>query len=167
MPLVLVPQEAAACSWTLVVCSKWRHACPSIDGTCVLMELNVDILTASEDENAAFVETMNLDGETNLRSRRCTGALQFKQRARACGPSNLISNSMQAANASDCWSHRLFDLSMTLLRGTVLRNTEWVIGIVLFTGDSKIVMNFLEGRRASVARFERQMNPMVYVPSAF
>jgi len=33
--LVSVPQEAAACSWTLVICSKWRHVRPLIDVTCI------------------------------------------------------------------------------------------------------------------------------------
>jgi phospholipid-translocating ATPase len=52
---------------------------------------------------------------------------------------------------------------MTLLRGTVLRNTDWVIGIVLFTGsDSKIMMNF-GGTPSKRSKVERQMNPMVYV----
>ena len=57
------------------------------------------------------------------------------------------------------------DTNMVLLRGTVLRNTQWVIGVVLFTGeDTKIVLN--SGATPSKrSRVERQMNPQVYVIS--
>jgi phospholipid-translocating ATPase len=53
------------------------------------------------------------------------------------------------------------DIQETLLRGTVLRHTGWVIGIVLFTGeDTKIVINsgITPSKRS---RVERRMNPQV------
>ena len=53
------------------------------------------------------------------------------------------------------------DIQMMLLRGTVLRNTQWAIGLVLYTGeDTKIVMNSGDtpSKRSKV---ERQMNPQV------
>lgn len=53
------------------------------------------------------------------------------------------------------------NLNTVLLRGTVLRNTEWVIGVVVFTGiDTKIVMNS-GGTPSKRSRVERMMNPMV------
>jgi phospholipid-translocating ATPase len=55
-------------------------------------------------------------------------------------------------------------LEMALLRGTVLRNTAWVTGVVLFTGeDTKIVLNS-GGTPSKRSKVERQMNPQVYVP---
>jgi phospholipid-translocating ATPase len=57
------------------------------------------------------------------------------------------------------------ELQNTLLRGTVLRNTGWVIGVVLFTGeDTKIVLNS-GGTPSKRSKVERQMNPQVYVKS--
>ncbi|RDB22221.1 putative phospholipid-transporting ATPase C24B11.12c [Hypsizygus marmoreus] len=54
------------------------------------------------------------------------------------------------------------DMSMMLLRGTVLRNTRWVIGIVLYTGlDTKIVMNS-GGTPSKRSKVEAQMNPQVF-----
>ena len=135
------------------------------------------ICTTSEDENVAFVETMNLDGETNLKSRRGVPALSNLNSAQECADSQS-SFRIQCerpdtdmyrlnANVTIAGSTSPIDLSMALLRGTVLRNTEWVIGIVLFTGlDSKIVMNS-GGTPSKRSKVERQMNPMVYVPSAF
>ena len=56
------------------------------------------------------------------------------------------------------------DIQMVLLRGTVLRNTDWVIGLVLFTGvDTKIVLNS-GGTPSKRSKVERQINPQVYVP---
>jgi phospholipid-translocating ATPase len=50
-----------------------------------------------------------------------------------------------------------------LLRGCVLKNTEWVIGLVVFTGtETKLAMN--SGRTPSKrSRIEKRMNPQVYV----
>lgn len=53
------------------------------------------------------------------------------------------------------------NLETCLLRGCVLRNTAWVIGVVIFTGaDSKIVMNS-GGTPSKRSKVERQMNPQV------
>ena len=52
-------------------------------------------------------------------------------------------------------------INSILLRGCVLRNTEWVIGIVVGTGyDTKIIKN--SGKTPSKqSRIDKQMNPMV------
>ncbi|KAJ6490741.1 hypothetical protein C8R47DRAFT_1123410 [Mycena vitilis] len=135
--------------------------------------LPADILicATSEDEHVAFVETKNLDGETNLKSRHAVPALTHLRDAAACAaPENAFrvdlerpDNNMYRLNGAvfvgDTTSP--VDLSMTLLRGTVLRNTRWVIGVVLFTGeDTKIVLNS-GGTPSKRSKVERGMNPQV------
>ncbi|KAH9484538.1 Putative phospholipid-transporting ATPase C24B11.12c [Psilocybe cubensis] len=131
------------------------------------------ICSTSEDESVAFVETKNLDGETNLKSRRGVPALNHLNNARACADGR---NSFRIqCERPDTDMYRLngnvtigndtspVDLSTTLLRGTVLKNTAWAIGVVLFTGlDSKIVMNS-GGTPSKRSKVERQMNPQVIV----
>jgi phospholipid-translocating ATPase len=137
--------------------------------------LPADILicATSEDENVAFVETKNLDGETNLKSRNAVPALTQLRTAMDCA--NKVNRFEIDLDRPDTNMYKLngtirandekypVDLQMTLLRGTVLRNTGWVIGIVLFTGqDTKIVMNS-GGTPSKRSKVERQMNPQVYV----
>ena len=53
------------------------------------------------------------------------------------------------------------DLQTVLLRGTVLKNTKWVIGVVMFTGnDTKLILN-AGGTPSKRSKVERQMNPQV------
>ena len=135
--------------------------------------LPADILicATSEDDNVAFVETKNLDGETNLKSRNALQALTHIRSAADCA-------NRRNAFALDCDrpDTNMFklnatlrigkdavpvDMQMTLLRGTVLRNTDWVIGVVLYTGeDTKIVLNS-GGTPSKRSKVERQMNPQV------
>ena len=132
------------------------------------------ICSTSEDENVAFVETKNLDGETNLKSRNACPSLVHLNSARACAAkenafhvecdrpdTNLYK--LNAAVITSDGTRTSVDTNMVFLRGTMLRNTRWAIGVVLFTGeDSKIVMN--SGATPSKrSRVERQMNPQVYV----
>ncbi|KAJ7080403.1 hypothetical protein B0H15DRAFT_1025227 [Mycena belliarum] len=135
--------------------------------------LPADILicATSEDEQQAFVETKNLDGETNLKSRHAVPALAHLRDAAACAaPKNAFRVDCERPDTN---MYRLngavfvgdtpapVDLSMTLLRGTVLRNTRWVIGLVLFTGeDTKIVLNS-GGTPSKRSKVEREMNPQV------
>lgn len=129
------------------------------------------ICATSEDENVAFVETKNLDGETNLKSRHAVQALTHMTNAQECVDNN--ENFRINCDRPDTDMYRLnanvtfrgetspIDLSMTLLRGTVLRNTKWAIGVVLFTGlDTKIVMNS-GGTPSKRSKVERQMDPQV------
>lgn len=129
------------------------------------------ICSTSEEEDVAFVETKNLDGETNLKSRHAVPTLVQLQTTTDCvdAPPFRINcdrpdTDMYRLNANVelDGEKTAVDISMSLLRGTVLRNTRWVIGVVLFTGlDTKIVLN--SGNTPSKrSRVERQMNPQVY-----
>ncbi|KAF5358414.1 hypothetical protein D9756_001292 [Leucocoprinus leucothites] len=130
------------------------------------------ICATSEEEDVAFVETKNLDGETNLKSRHAVPSLTHLNNARACTDpqNNFLVNcerpdtDMYRVNANVAYNGHTspVDLSMTLLRGTVLRNTRWVIGVVLFTGmDTKIIMNS-GGTPSKRSKMERQMNLQVF-----
>ncbi|TFK36370.1 phospholipid-translocating ATPase [Crucibulum laeve] len=131
------------------------------------------ICATSEDDNVAFVETKNLDGETNLKSRHAVPSLTHLRTAKECAdPQNSFrvkcdrpDTDMYRLNANVTGEGQTspVDLSMTLLRGTVLRNTGWAIGVVLFTGeDTKIVMNS-GGTPSKRSKVERQMNPQVFI----
>ncbi|KAF8969603.1 hypothetical protein BDZ97DRAFT_1794193 [Flammula alnicola] len=137
--------------------------------------LPADILicATSEDENVAFVETKNLDGETNLKSRNAVPALTHLRNAAECAsPHNAFrlegdrpDVNMYKLNAAVKVGKETFpvDMQMMLLRGTVLRNTGWVVGVVLYTGeDTRIVMNS-GGTPSKRSKVERQMNPQVFV----
>ena len=131
------------------------------------------ICSTSEDANVAFVETKNLDGETNLKSRSAVPALTHIRTPEDCvNPENKFNvdcdrpdMNMYRINAavSVAGMKSSVDLVNVLLRGTILRNTKWVVGVVLFTGvDTKIVLNggLTPSKRTKI---ERQMNGQVYV----
>ena len=129
------------------------------------------ICATSEDDNVAFVETKNLDGETNLKSRNAVQELSYLRTARACadksdviridcGAPDVNMYKLNAAVVTSDGTHPI-DLQTVLLRGTVLRNTRWVIGLVLFTGaDTKITLNS-GGTPSKRSKVEKQMNPQV------
>ncbi|TCD68462.1 hypothetical protein EIP91_010748 [Steccherinum ochraceum] len=135
---------------------------------------DVMICATSEEENVAFVETKSLDGETNLKSRSAVPQLtHFRYAAECANPRNDFRvdcdrpdtnlyklNAALVLGEDDKYP---IDIQNMLLRGTVLRNTGWVIGVVLFTGqDTKIVMN--SGNTPSKrSKVERQMNPQVFI----
>jgi phospholipid-translocating ATPase len=132
------------------------------------------ICSTSDDENVAFVETKNLDGETNLKSRNAVPSLTHLRTAADCANKQNAfrvecdrpTENMYKLQATLAAGERFpVDIQMVLLRGTVLRNTDWVIGIVLYTGaDTKIVLNS-GGTPSKRSKVERQMNPQVCVSS--
>lgn len=125
-----------------------------------------------------YLETKNLDGETNLKVRQAVPELTHIRSAKAASKARFLIKSeapdvnMFKYNAAVELHDGQVDqegkpltspvnLNTVLLRGCVLRNTEWVIGVVVFTGiDTKIVMNS-GGTPSKRSRVERLMNPMV------
>uniref|UniRef100_A0A8C4JR25 Phospholipid-transporting ATPase n=1 Tax=Dromaius novaehollandiae TaxID=8790 RepID=A0A8C4JR25_DRONO len=92
--------------------------------------------TKLEPQAMCYIETANLDGETNLKIRQglCqTASLQSREelmkvsgRIECEGPNRPVS----------------VGPDQILLRGAQLRNTQWVLGIVVYTGhDTKLMQN--------------------------
>jgi phospholipid-translocating ATPase len=140
--------------------------------------LDCVVCATSEEENVCYVETKNLDGETNLKSRsaipelthlRTSSLIADAKFSIDCESADVNMFTYNAAvilhdgrKGKDGGDLRCaVTLNTVLLRGTVVRNTDWVIGVVVMTGrDTKIVLNS-GGTPSKRSKVERQMNPMV------
>lgn len=110
------------------------------------------ILSTSEPEGLAYVETSSLDGETNLKIRKtCSAAYRSFDERRPQDfsatithelPNNRLDSfegniAVRGANAPAA----LFSESI-VLRGAALRNTQYLFGVVIFTGmETKLMKN--------------------------
>ncbi|ODO02976.1 hypothetical protein I350_05819 [Cryptococcus amylolentus CBS 6273] len=140
---------------------------------------DIIICATSEEEDVAFIETKNLDGETNLKSRNAVPGLSQYNTVEACLHAHLRidldapENNMFRLNGAivnldefdDQEEHPIYPVTLetTLLRGCVLKNTAWVIGIVAYTGrETKIIQN-AGATPSKRSKVERQMNPQVII----
>ncbi|EHK97677.1 putative Phospholipid-transporting ATPase DNF1 [Glarea lozoyensis 74030] len=117
---------------------------------------DVVILSTSDPDGACYVETKNLDGETNLKVRHALRSGRKIKHARDCEKTEFSieseppqANLYQYSAAARWRQHETkeemvepISINNLLLRGCNLRNTEWILGVVVFTGfDTKIMMN--------------------------
>lgn len=123
---------------------------------------DIVVLSTSDSDGACYVETKNLDGETNLKVRHALRCGQTIRSAFDCEAASFwIESEGPAANLYTYsgvakWYERdptapqaeaeekaePISIENLLLRGCNLKNTDWVIGVVVFTGsESKIMMN--------------------------
>ncbi|GJC82899.1 phospholipid-transporting ATPase DNF1 [Colletotrichum liriopes] len=134
---------------------------------------DVIVLSTSDPDGACYVETKNLDGETNLKVRQALRCGRSLKHARDCERAQFWIESeppqpnLYKYNGAIRW-YQSFDDEMDpelmtepitidnmLLRGCNLRNTEWALGVVAFTGhDTKIMINsgITPSKRARIAR---------------
>ncbi|XP_025986048.1 phospholipid-transporting ATPase ID isoform X3 [Solenopsis invicta] len=112
---------------------------------------DVLLLTTSEPNGLCYIETAELDGETNLKCRQClpeTAEMmdnheligQFDGEIVCETPNNLL-NKFDGALT---WKGKKYalDNDKIILRGCVLRNTQWCYGMVIFAGkDTKLMQN--------------------------
>ena len=111
-----------------------------------------------------YVETKNLDGETNLKHKQASKSITKHCDAIIDG-SKLCQITCEKENesiytfqgllsfvdregrylppaAGEREQEIVLDADQLMLRGSSLRNTEWVIGIAVYCGhDSKVMMN--------------------------
>ncbi|KAG5272458.1 hypothetical protein AALO_G00165790 [Alosa alosa] len=109
------------------------------------------LLSSSEPLNLVYIETAELDGETNLKVKQAltvTGELgddiqklaAFKGEV-CCEPPNNRLDKFQG-NLTVKGETLSLDNDKILLRGCTLRNTEWCFGLVVFGGpDTKLMQN--------------------------
>uniref|UniRef100_A0AAR2M3R0 Phospholipid-transporting ATPase n=1 Tax=Pygocentrus nattereri TaxID=42514 RepID=A0AAR2M3R0_PYGNA len=122
------------------------------------------IVSSSEPQAMCYTETSNLDGETNLKIRQglsLTAAVQSVEELMALsgrleceGPNRHLYDFTGTLRLDN---HNPVPLGpdQVLLRGAQIRNTQWVVGIVVYTGhDSKLMQNSTKAplKRSNVER---------------
>uniref|UniRef100_A0A4W5KH11 Phospholipid-transporting ATPase n=1 Tax=Hucho hucho TaxID=62062 RepID=A0A4W5KH11_9TELE len=109
------------------------------------------ILSSSEPQGMCYIETSNLDGETNLKIRQ---GLQITSEIKDIDSLMRLSGRMECESPNrhlyefvgnirlDGHSTVPLGPDQILLRGAQLRNTQWVHGVVVYTGhDTKLMQN--------------------------
>lgn len=116
---------------------------------------DVVVLSTSDPDGLCYLETKNLDGETNLKVRkalRVTASLSSEEdieKASFVIDSEPPHQNLYLYNAvlryTDAQGEPHSEgvtINELLLRGCSVRNTAWIIGLVVFTGpDTKIYLN--------------------------
>ncbi|CAD6185628.1 unnamed protein product [Caenorhabditis auriculariae] len=108
------------------------------------------IISSSEQQGVAYIETSNLDGETNLKIKQAleltanvtsSEELSRFQGEIECEPPSRHVNEFNG-NLKFGEETRHFGIDQLLLRGARLKNTSWIFGAVIYTGhDAKLLMN--------------------------
>nr|XP_026696288.1 phospholipid-transporting ATPase IA isoform X4 [Ciona intestinalis] len=109
------------------------------------------LLSSSEPQAMCYIETANLDGETNLKIRQGIPAtseiqssedlLQLHGMIECESPNRHLYSFNGSIKLNE---DRLLPLGpdQILLRGAMLRNTKWIFGVVVYTGhESKLMKN--------------------------
>lgn len=140
---------------------------------------DIVVLATSNEDRSAYIDTCNLDGETNLKNRQshhCTNEATDFLNLHAkieCDPPNKQLTvfhgniEIEAYGDADSSSENLsqtvgkkfsLDNKQVILRGSSLRNTEWIIGVIIYTGkESKIMLNS-SSARTKHSYLERGLN---------
>ncbi|KAL1626826.1 phospholipid transporting ATPase [Neofusicoccum ribis] len=136
---------------------------------------DIVVLATSDPDGACYVETKNLDGETNLKVRQALHAGRKIVHARHCEKAEFCIQSepphanLYAYSGVLRWNERdpqdphgagsdmaePISINNLLLRGCSIRNTEWVLGVVMFTGEeTKIMLNsgITPSKRAKISK---------------
>ncbi|XP_065094406.1 phospholipid-transporting ATPase ID isoform X2 [Ochlerotatus camptorhynchus] len=109
------------------------------------------LLSSSEPNGLCFIETAELDGETNLKCKQClveTAVMSEQEDLLwkfngeiVCEPPNNLLNKFEGTLT---WKNQRYalDNDKILLRGCIIRNTQWCYGVVIFAGkDTKLMQN--------------------------
>ena len=162
---------------------RWRHVRV---GDIIRVESNeffpadLVLISSSEPEGLCYVETANLDGETNLKIKQAS-----PDTARLTSPTPV--SSLRGHMASEHPNNSLYTFDATLhlqlsstpgfsgmptkqvplspeqmlLRGAQLRNTPWIYGLVTFTGHETKLMRNATAAPIKRTAVEKQVNVLI------
>ncbi|CAL9773066.1 unnamed protein product [Musa acuminata subsp. burmannicoides] len=129
------------------------------------------LLSSSYEDGICYVETMNLDGETNLKVKRSlevTLALDDDEAFRdftatiKCEDPNP---NLYTFVGNFEYERQVYALepNQILLRDSKLRNTTYIYGVVIFTGHDSKVMQNATSSPSKRSRIEKKMDKIIYV----
>jgi len=113
---------------------------------------DIAVISTSLENGACFIETRAIDGETNLKVRTALNeTLGFKTESELnnfdgvveCeGPNNKLYNFSGRITVPGSTTKLPLDVRNCVWRGSTIRNTDWVIGVVVYSGhETKLMQN--------------------------
>lgn len=138
---------------------------------------DIVVLSTSDPDGLCYLETKNLDGETNLKPRKALQATSSIISEEDVEKSSFVLESepphqnlylyngvLRYTDPANGDSRKEgVTINELLLRGCTVRNTAWIIGLVVFTGpDTKIYLNggITPSKQSKIAR-ETNFNVIV------
>lgn len=136
------------------------------------------LLASSEPEGLCYIETANLDGETNLKIKQA-----IPETANLVSPAELSRLGGRIRSEQPNSSLYTYEATLTmqagggekelplapdqlLLRGATLRNTPWIHGIVVFTGHETKLMRNATATPIKKTAVERMVNKQILMLGA-
>lgn len=136
------------------------------------------LLASSEPEGLCYIETANLDGETNLKIKQA-----IPETANLVSPAELSKLGGRIKSEQPNSSLYTYEATLTthtgggekelplqpdqlLLRGATLRNTPWIHGIVVFTGHETKLMRNATATPIKKTAVERMVNLQILMLGA-
>ncbi|OHT07510.1 phospholipid-translocating P-type ATPase, flippase family protein [Tritrichomonas foetus] len=124
------------------------------------------VFSTNHDDGIAYIDTCNLDGETNLKIRQAIPVTNNLKTGPDCAQFNakiecdLPNNKLYVFNGNIEINSSQYSLDnrQVLLRGCVLRNTQWAIGAVVYTGHESKLMKNSSAARTKRSLLERGLN---------
>ncbi|KAI8324877.1 phospholipid-translocating P-type ATPase [Martensiomyces pterosporus] len=113
------------------------------------------VLSSSEPEGMCYIETSNLDGETNLKVKQAlpetatmltpADVAALKGHLKTELPNDSLytfEGTLVSEGGRIGFKELPLDPTQVLLRGAILRNTDWIYAVVVFTGhETKLMRN--------------------------
>ncbi|PSN73912.1 phospholipid-transporting ATPase-like protein [Corynespora cassiicola Philippines] len=131
------------------------------------------LLASSEPEGLCYIETANLDGETNLKIKQAIpetadlvspaelGRLGGKIRSEQPNSSLYTYEATLTIAAGGGEKELPLAPDQLLLRGATLRNTPWIHGVVVFTGHETKLMRNATATPIKTTAVERMVNRQI------
>ncbi|XP_032885131.1 probable phospholipid-transporting ATPase VB [Amblyraja radiata] len=131
-----------------------------------IIPADILLLHSSEQNGICYIETSNLDGETNLKQRLAVKGfsnpdsefepMNFNNTIVCENPNNDLNKFKGFVNKSE--EKIGFDKESLLIRGCTIRNTNVTVGIVVYAGHETKAMLNNNGPRSKQSKLERKMN---------
>lgn len=134
---------------------------------------DIVLLASSEPEGLCYIETANLDGETNLKIKQAIpetaclvsisdlSRLGGKIRSEQPNSSLYTYEATLTMQAGGGEKELPLQPDQLLLRGATLRNTPWIHGVVVFTGHETKLMRNATATPIKRTAVERQLNSQI------
>lgn len=136
------------------------------------------LICSDGNNNEVFVETIALDGETNLKTKNphpeiskrmstATGLVNTQGKVTVEDPNmdlyNFDGNIELLDSVSGTWAKYPVNSDNVLYRGSILRNTLNCIGMVVYSGEeTKMRMNAIKNPRIKAPKLQKSINLIVF-----